>query len=111
MVINHGMPESQMKATVDAFMRFFDLTDEEKSDFQGKNLLNPIICGTSINTSVDKVLFWRDYLKVKVHPEFHCPTKPEGLRGDHKFNTAGESSAVNAVDLIILRVIMEEIKF
>lgn len=32
-------------------------------------------------------------------------------RGDHKFNTAGESSAVNAVDLKILRVIMEEIKF
>ncbi|XP_030538342.1 2-oxoglutarate-dependent dioxygenase 19-like isoform X2 [Rhodamnia argentea] len=80
MVINHGMPESQMKATVDAFTRFFDLTEEDKREFQGKHVLDPIRCGTSFNPSVDKVLFWRDFLKVKVHPEFHCPTKPEGLR-------------------------------
>ncbi|KAI6678351.1 hypothetical protein NL676_039147 [Syzygium grande] len=79
MVINHGVPESQMKATVDAFMRFFDLTEEEKREFQGRHVLDPIRCGTSFNPSVDKVFFWRDFLKVKVHPEFHFPTKPEGL--------------------------------
>ncbi|XP_030464946.2 2-oxoglutarate-dependent dioxygenase 19-like [Syzygium oleosum] len=79
MVINHGVPESQMKATVDAFKRFFDLTEEEKREFQGKHVLDPIRCGTSFNPSVDKVFFWRDFLKVKVHPEFHFPTKPEGL--------------------------------
>ncbi|XP_030464945.1 2-oxoglutarate-dependent dioxygenase 19-like [Syzygium oleosum] len=79
MVINHGVPESQMKAMFDMLTRFFDLTEEEKREFEGKHVLDPIRCGTSFNASVDKVFFWRDYLKVRVHPKFYCPTKPEGF--------------------------------
>ncbi|XP_039174278.1 protein DMR6-LIKE OXYGENASE 2 isoform X2 [Eucalyptus grandis] len=78
-VINHGVPEGQMKAMVDMLMGFFDLTEEEKREFEGKHVLDGIRWGTSFNTSVDKVFFWRDYLKVRVHPEFHCPSKPEGF--------------------------------
>ncbi|KAI6678172.1 hypothetical protein NL676_038968 [Syzygium grande] len=80
MVINHGVPESQMKAMVDMLTGFFDLTEEEKMEFKGKHVLDPIRCGTSFNASVDKVLSRRDFLKVRVHPKFHCPTKPEGFR-------------------------------
>ncbi|KAL3729983.1 hypothetical protein ACJRO7_027047 [Eucalyptus globulus] len=79
MVINHGVPEGQMKAMVDMLMGFFDLTEEEKREFEGKHVLDGIRWGTSFNTSVDKVFFWRDYLKVRVHPKFHCPSKPEGF--------------------------------
>ncbi|KAF8032087.1 hypothetical protein BT93_D1104 [Corymbia citriodora subsp. variegata] len=79
MVINHGVPESQMKAMVDMLTGFFDLTEEEKKEFEWKNVLDPIRFGTSFNASVEKVFFWRDYLKVRVHPKFHCPTKPEGF--------------------------------
>ncbi|KAK3420120.1 hypothetical protein EUGRSUZ_G00915 [Eucalyptus grandis] len=79
MLINHGVPESQMKATVDALMGFFDLTEEEKNKFLGKHVLDPIIYGTSFKASVDKVLLWRDFLKMMVHPKFHCPPEPEGL--------------------------------
>ncbi|XP_056159263.1 2-oxoglutarate-dependent dioxygenase 19-like [Syzygium oleosum] len=68
-----------MKATVEALMGFFDLTEEEKSEFEGKHVLDPIRYGTSFKASVDKVFLWRDFLKMTVHPKFHCPTKPEGL--------------------------------
>ncbi|KAK3420124.1 hypothetical protein EUGRSUZ_G00923 [Eucalyptus grandis] len=79
MLINHGVPESQMKATVDVLMGFFDLTEERKNEFQGKHLLDPIMYGTSFRASVDKVFLWRDFLKMMVYPKFHCPPKPEGM--------------------------------
>ena len=69
-----------MEAMIEGIRGFFNLTDEEKREFEGKNLLDPIRCGTSFNTSIDKVFYWRDYLKVVVHPEFHFPNKPAGLR-------------------------------
>ncbi|KAF5448454.1 hypothetical protein F2P56_028989, partial [Juglans regia] len=80
MVINHGVPESQMKALIKACGEFFNLKEEEKQEFAGKHVLDSIRCGTSFNASVDKVLFWRDFLKVFVHPKFHSPTKPSGFR-------------------------------
>ncbi|KAM1002372.1 hypothetical protein ACFX2C_002815 [Malus domestica] len=79
MVINHGVPESLMQAILDGCEGFFDLTEEEKQEFEGKHVLDPIRCGTSFNTSVENVRFWRDFLKVFVYPEFHFPSKPAGF--------------------------------
>lgn len=79
-MINHGVPEELMKAVMDGSLRFFYLSEEEKHEYQGKHVLDPIRCGTSFNASVDKVLFWRDFLKVFVYPEFHFPDKPAGFR-------------------------------
>ena len=59
---------------------FFDLTREEKRQYTGKKLFDPIRCGTSFNPKVDKALLWRDYLKVHVHPHFNAPNKPSGFR-------------------------------
>ncbi|OMO63567.1 Oxoglutarate/iron-dependent dioxygenase [Corchorus olitorius] len=79
MVTNHGLPESMMKAMIEACRAFFDLPEEEKQEFEGKHVLDPIRCGTSFNVSVDKVLFWRDFVKFFMHPNFHAPTKPSCL--------------------------------
>ncbi|GAB4838416.1 hypothetical protein Ancab_027951 [Ancistrocladus abbreviatus] len=79
MLVNHGVPESLMKATLDKCKEFFDLTTEEKREFEGKNVLDPIRCGTSFNLSAENVHFWRDFLKVIVHPQFNFPHKPPGL--------------------------------
>ncbi|KAF5472343.1 hypothetical protein F2P56_009068 [Juglans regia] len=80
-VINHGVPESQIKAMIKACGEFFNLTEEEiKQEFAGKHVLDSIRCDTSFNAFVDKVLFWRDFLKVFVHPKFHSPSKPSGFR-------------------------------
>ncbi|GMH16397.1 hypothetical protein Nepgr_018238 [Nepenthes gracilis] len=79
MVVNHGVPEDMMKEMMDGCKGFFDLTAEEKREFSGKNVLDPIRCGTSFNASVEKVHCWRDFLKVFVHPQFHFPHKPSGF--------------------------------
>ncbi|GMI83762.1 DMR6-LIKE OXYGENASE 2 [Hibiscus trionum] len=80
MVTNHGVPESLMKAMIEACRQFFELTEEEKGEYEGKHVLDPIRSGTSFNASVDKVLYWRDYLKIFQHPEFHSPNKPPAFR-------------------------------
>ncbi|XP_052206113.1 2-oxoglutarate-dependent dioxygenase 19-like [Diospyros lotus] len=79
LVINHGVPESLMKAVIDGLIEFFNLREEEKKEFEGKHVLDPIRCGTSFNPKMEKVFFWRDFLKVFVHPQFHFPNKPPGL--------------------------------
>ncbi|XP_021825024.1 protein DMR6-LIKE OXYGENASE 2-like isoform X2 [Prunus avium] len=77
-VTNHGVPERLMKSMIDACHRFFDLPEEEKKEFQTKNLLDPIRCGTSANVAIEKVRLWRDFLKVIAHPEFNSLYKPAG---------------------------------
>ena len=79
MVVNHGVPESLMKGVITACDEFFNLREEEKEEFEGKHVLDPIRCGTSFHVKTDKVSYWRDFLKVFVHPEFHFPDKPTGF--------------------------------
>ncbi|KAH7524878.1 hypothetical protein FEM48_Zijuj06G0165900 [Ziziphus jujuba var. spinosa] len=80
MLINHGVPESLMKNMIDVCQGFFNLPEEEKKVYQSRNLLDPIKYGTSFNAEIDKVLLWRDFLKVISHPRFHSLPKPEGYR-------------------------------
>lgn len=63
-----------------ASQRFFDLSEEEKREYAGEKVLDPIRYGTSFNLTVDKALFWRDYLKCHVHPHFNVPSKPPCFR-------------------------------
>lgn len=79
MVVNHGVPEEVMNRMMDGVEGFYNLTVEEKREFQGSHVLDPIRCGTSFNASVEKVFFWRDFLKVFVHPKFYFPHKPQGF--------------------------------
>ncbi|KAI3983785.1 hypothetical protein MKX01_005402 [Papaver californicum] len=84
MVTNHGVPESLKEELINSCMNFFDLSPEEKSVYEVENavdpcVLDPIICGTNFNPAAKSVSFWRDYLRILVHPVFHSPPKPEGL--------------------------------
>ena len=38
MLINHDVPESLMTRMIEAFRGFFDLTEEEKCEFQGTHV-------------------------------------------------------------------------
>ncbi|CAK9186995.1 unnamed protein product [Ilex paraguariensis] len=80
MVVNHGVPESLLKGIISASNEFFNLTEEEKKEFAGKNILDPIRCGTSLSTSNGKIFLWRDFVKLVVQPDqFHAPHKPIGF--------------------------------
>ena len=61
-----------MNSMMEGTKGFFNLSDEEKREFQGK-VHDPIRYGSSFNTAVERVHCWRDFLKVFVHPEFHFP--------------------------------------
>ncbi|PRQ18397.1 putative flavanone 3-dioxygenase [Rosa chinensis] len=75
--INHGVQESLMKGMIEAYHGFFSLPDEEKEEFKfGNDVLEMFNYGTSYNLALDKVLLWRDFFKVRTHPEFHSHYKP-----------------------------------
>ncbi|KAI4307442.1 hypothetical protein L6164_030631 [Bauhinia variegata] len=76
MLTNHGVSETLRDEVIRAAHDFYDLAEEEKRKYAGGQLFDPIKYGTSFNPRVDKNLFWRDYLKIHVHPQFHAPTKP-----------------------------------
>ncbi|XP_057812536.1 2-oxoglutarate-dependent dioxygenase 19-like [Salvia miltiorrhiza] len=81
-LVNHGVPESLMEAMFIAVKEFFRLPDSEKKQFEAKSASDPIKCGNFnvANTSNQSFTLWRDYLKLYVHPNFHCPHQPQLLR-------------------------------
>lgn len=79
-MIHHGVPEDVVQRMIDACGEFFEMEEEEKLEFQGPNVLDAIRFGTSFNAAVDKVMCWKDYLKVMVHPQFNSPHKPPAFR-------------------------------
>lgn len=62
---------------LDCCKYFFNLSEEEKQKSQGNHVWDPIRCGTSF--SVEKVSFWRDFVKLFAHHVFHTPAKLAGL--------------------------------
>ncbi|KAL2254452.1 protein DMR6-LIKE OXYGENASE 1 [Sesamum indicum] len=81
-LVNHGIPEELMKATFTAITEFLSLPAAEKKQYEAKSASDPIKCGNFnvANTSNQIITLWRDYLKLYVHPDFHCPEKPHLLR-------------------------------
>jgi hypothetical protein len=79
-IINHGLPETLRDEMLKGCQSFFNQTEEEKKEFSGKQLFDPISYGTSFNTNIDSSFFWRDYLKMWVRPNFRAPHKPAGFR-------------------------------
>ncbi|XP_073150776.1 2-oxoglutarate-dependent dioxygenase 19-like [Henckelia pumila] len=80
MAVNHGIPEELMQKMIEISEEFFNLGEEDKPEFEPKNVLEPVRYGTSFNTAQEEVHCWRDFLKVFVHPHFHSPQKPQAFR-------------------------------
>lgn len=81
MVVNHGIEKSLMKELTGVANEFFLMAEEDKWSYKGEKVFDPIKYGTSFNyTSKDSTCYWRDYLKLSVHPQFHAPDQPNNLR-------------------------------
>ncbi|CDO97408.1 unnamed protein product [Coffea canephora] len=83
MVVNHGIPENLINSLFNVCNEFFDMPEEEKLKFETTNPLYPVMVrsGSTIHDKSNQtVLFWRDYLRFFVHPEFYCPDKPQDFR-------------------------------
>ncbi|GFP86787.1 probable 2-oxoglutarate/fe(ii)-dependent dioxygenase [Phtheirospermum japonicum] len=83
-LVNHGIPEELMKAVCSSTREFFNLAEGEKKQYEAKSASDPIKCGNfNVSTTSNQTFtLWRDYLKLYVHPQFHCPSKPQVLRND-----------------------------
>ncbi|KAG5627047.1 hypothetical protein H5410_012265 [Solanum commersonii] len=83
-VVNHGIPISVMKDTIDAASEFFNLPTEEKRNLLSSNVHDPVRYGTSLNHVKDKVYFWRDFLKHYANPTStwldFWPSNPTGYK-------------------------------
>ncbi|KAG6406764.1 hypothetical protein SASPL_134374 [Salvia splendens] len=81
-LVNHGLPEELIASLFATVREFFNLPDDEKKQYEGKSTSSPIVCGNfNVKTTSNQTFtLWRDFLKIHVHPEFHCPSKPQPLR-------------------------------
>ncbi|KAJ1389061.1 Oxoglutarate/iron-dependent dioxygenase [Sesbania bispinosa] len=67
-VVNHGVSESVIDEAVSVASKFFDLPTKEKVKLMSHDVHKPVRCGTSLKDGVDKVQFWRLFLKHYAHP-------------------------------------------
>lgn len=84
--MNHSVEESLREKMFEVCKDFFDLPEAEKREHVGEHVLGPIRYGTSFNPSVEKIHYWRDSLKILVHPTFHSPEKPIDFRYDTTYS-------------------------
>ncbi|KAK4401840.1 2-oxoglutarate-dependent dioxygenase 19 [Sesamum angolense] len=81
-LVNHGIPESLLKAIIEASLEYFELPEETSGGTRPRvrpTLSNPAVAASSIRPTTGFTL-WRDFVKSYVHPQFHCPEKPHKLR-------------------------------
>ncbi|KAI3803161.1 hypothetical protein L1987_31310 [Smallanthus sonchifolius] len=77
MLVNHGVPETLIQEMMDVSDEFFNMTNKEKLEFEAHGVLDPVRCSTGVNlVNRNKDTFWREYLRLIVHPGFNCPHKP-----------------------------------
>lgn len=77
--MNHGIPESVIERALEGITEFFNLTDEEKREFEKKDSTDRIRWGLGFSPG-DHQMVKREYLKVLPHPGFQGPCKPLGFR-------------------------------
>lgn len=66
--MNHGIEEATIKGALSVASGFLNLTTEEKAKYMSNDVHKPVRYGTSIKDGVDKVQFWRIFLKHYSHP-------------------------------------------
>lgn len=87
-VKNHGIPEKLYEDMFEKCEEFNSMSDDEKQEFKmAKGVMDRIRFGSSNNLSSTHVCFWRDYLKLFVHPDFNSPHKPAGFRYSYFHST------------------------
>ncbi|KAL0321700.1 UNVERIFIED_CONTAM: putative 2-oxoglutarate-dependent dioxygenase SLC1 [Sesamum calycinum] len=67
-VINHGISQETLDGALSAAAGFFKLPNSAKAKFMSSDVHEPVRYGTSVRDGVDKVQFWRVFLKHYAHP-------------------------------------------
>lgn len=67
-IINHGIDQALMDKALGAADDFFHLPTNEKMKFMSSDVHKPVRYGTSIKDGVDKIQYWRVFLKHYANP-------------------------------------------
>ncbi|KAK8586573.1 hypothetical protein V6N13_010162 [Hibiscus sabdariffa] len=67
-VVNHGICQSVLDEALSVASGFFDLPARGKLKFKSSDVYKPVRYATSLKDGVDKVQFWRVFLKHYAHP-------------------------------------------
>ena len=67
-IINHGIPQKVLDEALGTAFEFFNLPTSEKAKYMSNDVHKPVRYGTSIKDGVDKIQFWRVFLKHYAHP-------------------------------------------
>ncbi|KAK9292516.1 hypothetical protein L1049_020489 [Liquidambar formosana] len=67
-ITNHGISQAVLDGALSSAFDFFDLPAEEKLKYMSNNVHKPVRFGTSLKDGVDKIQFWRVFLKHYAHP-------------------------------------------
>ncbi|XP_009366815.2 2-oxoglutarate-dependent dioxygenase 19 [Pyrus x bretschneideri] len=77
-LINHGLPDNVIDKALKGVSEFFNLTEEEKLEYEKKDSADRIRWGLGFSPG-DHEAVKREYLKVLPHPKFEGPDKPAGF--------------------------------
>ncbi|KAK6117896.1 hypothetical protein DH2020_048364 [Rehmannia glutinosa] len=68
LVINHGISKGIVDGALSTASDFFNLPTQYKANFMSNDVHKPVRYGSSLKDGVDKVQFWRVFLKHYAHP-------------------------------------------
>nr|AAR13692.1 Fe2+ dioxygenase-like protein [Brassica oleracea] len=67
-VVNHGINQNILDDALEVAHGFFELPAKEKKKFMSNDVYAPVRYTTSIKDGLDKIQFWRIFLKHYAHP-------------------------------------------
>ncbi|KAB2596474.1 2'-deoxymugineic-acid 2'-dioxygenase [Pyrus ussuriensis x Pyrus communis] len=67
-IVNHGIRQTVLDEALSSATEFFKLPVSEKAKFMSNDVHSPVRYGTSLKDGLDKVQFWRVFLKHYAHP-------------------------------------------
>ncbi|XP_034677370.1 flavanone 3-dioxygenase 3-like [Vitis riparia] len=67
-IINHGICQSLLDGALSSAFQFFDLPMEERLKLRSTDVFKPVRYATSLKDGLEKVQFWRIFLKHYAHP-------------------------------------------
>lgn len=67
-IINHGICQSLLDGALSSAFQFFDLPIEERLKLKSTDVFKPVRYATSLKDGLEKVQFWRIFLKHYAHP-------------------------------------------
>ncbi|KAG6576834.1 Flavanone 3-dioxygenase 3, partial [Cucurbita argyrosperma subsp. sororia] len=98
-IINHGISKTVMEEALNQAREFFNLPLKEKMKYKSDDVSKAVRYGTSLKDGVDKIKFWRVFLKHYAHPlEDWVDSWPTNPRTYRLYNEIQQKDTIKPLD-------------